>query len=1317
MNRSRSRLYPDNDPNFAFSTLSEKIPINLEDSEQNAESKRRFYVLLDDNLESWAKKSNSGEPPLSPRGIAPSALSITNEEFEEHRENYQKDISLLKQRYLGAVAQIDTLHTIIAESQKQLKAANVEIDNLRSNNESDHRIMQAAGIVASPLGSRDSDSPAVTSKTYPKTPGGPPADGSKPRSDSTGEFPFRDYSSLRPESPEGSPHRLSRSDPPRPPTYDPLFRPANASAPPTPTSRRIAPASIQPSATQFLYDDAWAQSAELYTEVLLQSAKVSFWMSDWPGFADKVDLAGIEAEQLNFEPLKTRIAYYRGLVAVGQVKWKEAAEAFREAGGCRGFYKEGEFVEAALARAEAAIEALKKGKAPENKEGERTASEEAHSEALRVRGVSLNEEAARHVKEMEELIEMREALQASADAICARRGSENSEGSTRASDAELKAIDNALDASWPRVLRMVDESDQTSKKIEELQAKVVVNKAAVRERQESEQALRMSRESEQALRAGLENQQAFRERRDNQQAFRERRESGQSAQSQRTSGIVSKGALDCARRLSEEVQRESTASQAFIPSRQGHEDGFHSREGGGRFVRSRHASEDAPRTTQTSEGGRPPISGIVQSMRSRHTSEASIHSQQESRRSSLRSSTQASEDGARSSQGSRRSSLRSSTQASEDGARSSQGSRRSSLRSSRQGSVTSLSTRLADISEITSPVEAIVPPRQEGEESSRWRSGSEHIANTIERAFPPPQPSGQRSGSVLGSDPPMTALREDIYPRDSPTPRPAKAISATYQGEVVVPPIPEKRESFGSSNLLANTSEGPLPLRPRQPTAESGSHAPVTAPREDTYPRESATTRLVKVIPATFPGEVVALPRPETRELFGSRLGSNTLANTTDGSLPFRPRQPNAESRSDPTVTAPREFPYPRVPAALRPAPILHGGELVIPPRPEDIEFYHARTGSTFLPNPAAGSLPFRPRQLSAESSNPIPRSNFANRFYAAAHAASRESRNASASILGNDFAANTSESTPRRRHKSWDSSGSRAWSDLAANTSEATSHPRYESEQSPGWRARGFTDTARSTQQNMDPSASISRIAAAADTSRAAPRPRYEYLSRDPSASMLRNDLAANTTSHPRQLSGHSPDWRPRAYTESFPPRQRNRHSSTSTFQSNLAADTNETAPPRPRYEYPSTGPSSLLFRKNVAANINEAAFRPRHESWDPSYLGPQGDFTASTTDTPLPVPPTQRRADSPGWRAKASAETSHPPQQTRNPSSSISQIAPVANMSRTPPLLVSNIENGPPTRARSRSEALAEVTRRLIRTRESWGPRPEEGRDPRMR
>lgn len=1226
MNRSRSRLYPDNDPNFAFSTLSEKIPINLEDSEQNAESKRRFYVLLDDNLESWAKKSNSGEPPLSPRGIAPSAPSITNEEFEEHRENYQKDISLLKQRYLGAVAQIDTLHTIIAESQKQLKAANVEIDNLRSNNESDHRIMQAAGIVASPLGSRDSDSPAVTSKSYPKTPGGPPADGSKPRSDSPGEFPFRDYSPLRPESPEGSPHRLSRSDPPRPPTYDPLFRPANASAPPTPTSRRLAPASIQPSATQFLYDDAWAQSAELYTEVLLQSAKVSFWMSDWPGFADKVDLAGIEAEQLNFEPLKTRIAYYRGLVAVGQVKWKEAAEAFREAGGCRGVYKEGEFVEAALARAEAAIEALKKGKAPENKEGERTASEEAHSEVLRVRGVSLNEEAARHVKEMEELIEMREALQASADAIPARRGSENSEGSTRASDAELKAIDDALDASWPRVLRMVDESDQTSKKIEELQAKVVVNKAAVRERQ---------------------------------------------------------------------VQRGSTASQAFVPSRQGHEDGFHSREGGGRFVRSRHASEDAPRSTQTSEGGRPPISGIVQSMRSRHTSEASIHSQQESRRSSLRSSTQASEDGARSSQGSRR----------------------SSLRSSRQGSVASLSTRLADISEITSPVEAIVPPRQEGEESSRWRSGSEHIANTIERAFPPPQQSGQRSGSVLGSDPPVTAPREDIYPRDSPTPRPAKAISATYQGEVVVPPIPEKRESFGSSNLLANTSEGPLPLRPRQPTAESGSHAPVTAPREDTYPRESATTRLVKVIPATFPGEVVAPPRPETRELFGSRLGSNTLANTTDGSLPFRPRQPNAESRSDPTVTAPREFPYPRVPAALRPAPILHAGELVIPPRPEDIEFYHARTGSTFLPNPAAGSLPFRPRQLSAESSNPIPRSNFANRFYAAAHAASRESRNASASIPGNDIAANTSESTPRRRHKSWDSSGSRAWSDLAANTSEATSHPRYESEQSPGWRARAFTDTARSTQQNMDPSASISPIAAAADTSPAAPRPRYEYPNRDPSASMLRNDLAANTTSHPRQLSGHSPDWRPRAYTESFPPRQRNRHSSTSTFQSNLAADTNETAPPRPRYEYPSRGPSSLFFRNNVAANINEAAFRPRHESWDPSYLGPQGDFTASTTDTPLPVPPTQRRVDSPGWRARASAETSHPPQQTRNPSSSISQIAPVANMSRTPPLLASNIENGPPTRARSRSEALAEVTRRLIRTRESWGPRPEEGRDPRMR
>ncbi|MCJ1251915.1 hypothetical protein MMC30_009153 [Trapelia coarctata] len=495
---SNSGFYPNNNPNLTYPPVTRKLPIDPDDSERIAEHKRRYNEFAE--AKGWGGKQHSGESPLSPHGLPPSAPTITEEQFAEFKETTQNDASLLRQRYLLAQAELETRKGIAKEAKKELKAARDEIEKLESKRESDRRIMQAAGFIKNPPRSQNSESPTSSIRPGHRTPGDLPSPGWQTSGEEPGEFPFGDFS-LPGESPPGSPHRLSRLDPPRPPNYDPHFYLGNGSAPPTPNALRFAPASIQPSATQFLYDDSWAQQAELYVELLLQSAKLSWKMSEWNELAWKAELAQVEAEQLRFEPLNARISFYQGLAAVGEVKWKDAVMAFMDARKCKGFYKEGEIVDEWMVRAVAAVEALKEGvRAGDG----RTASEEARYEKLMDEGVGFSENTVQKNKEVGELTQETETLQAAVEAIRSRRASMNRDTPMGASEAEsAKAIEDALDKAMARVSRVRAEVDHMSKQMEKFHADVRADQAAVRARRGTQQPEVQRTASEGAYREGV----------------------------------------------------------------------------------------------------------------------------------------------------------------------------------------------------------------------------------------------------------------------------------------------------------------------------------------------------------------------------------------------------------------------------------------------------------------------------------------------------------------------------------------------------------------------------------------------------------------------------------------------------------------------------------------------------------------------------------------------------------------------------------------------------------------------------------------------
>ena len=176
IDQSDDESYPNNDPNQIYSSVTQKLHINSAEPENVAKHLRVYNKQPEESTKRWGKKRTAGESPLSPYAVPPSAPPLTEEQIEESKEIHQTDFNIWKQRYLLASVQIETLHRIIEERQNELNAAKVEIDNLRSAQESDERIMQRAGIIANPSRSQRSYSLAssVRPRPIPTAPGSNP---------------------------------------------------------------------------------------------------------------------------------------------------------------------------------------------------------------------------------------------------------------------------------------------------------------------------------------------------------------------------------------------------------------------------------------------------------------------------------------------------------------------------------------------------------------------------------------------------------------------------------------------------------------------------------------------------------------------------------------------------------------------------------------------------------------------------------------------------------------------------------------------------------------------------------------------------------------------------------------------------------------------------------------------------------------------------------------------------------------------------------------------------------------------------------------
>lgn len=353
-NLSVGRWYPDNDQERIYSFVTQMIPEDHDDTEQMAKYKRNYNKLLEKVAERLRKKLIPIESPRSPRDSRSTPSSSIETQFDEFAAEKEDEISLLKQGYLLAAYKISTLNQMVEQNKKEIHAAYIERESLESAIQENTEIMQACGMVSLPGLPKTVESPKTLSpvRSHDSI--------SAIKGDDIEDdcFYYMD---------EDRRHRIRTGEnTPNHPKYEPLYPngpffhdlhgPSMQDG--APTTHPVAAASIQPSAKEFLYSDARGQQAELYVEVLLQSANLSWRLRDWPGLRQKVDTAAVVAKQLRHDTLDARLDYYQGLVAVGQRKWAEALEAFKSARRCRGAYKEGERVEIWVLKAEKKLEEM-----------------------------------------------------------------------------------------------------------------------------------------------------------------------------------------------------------------------------------------------------------------------------------------------------------------------------------------------------------------------------------------------------------------------------------------------------------------------------------------------------------------------------------------------------------------------------------------------------------------------------------------------------------------------------------------------------------------------------------------------------------------------------------------------------------------------------------------------------------------------------------------------------------------------------------------------------------------------------------------------
>ena len=105
-----------------------------------------------------------------------------------------------------------------------------------------------------------------------------------------------------------------------------------------------------PKAGQFLYDDIRFQAAELKVDIRISRARFSLSVADWNGVLRHIKTAEELALKLDYSPLNSRLAFFRACAYAGLDRLDLADAEIEEAWGCKGYYREGEFIEGLVGR-------------------------------------------------------------------------------------------------------------------------------------------------------------------------------------------------------------------------------------------------------------------------------------------------------------------------------------------------------------------------------------------------------------------------------------------------------------------------------------------------------------------------------------------------------------------------------------------------------------------------------------------------------------------------------------------------------------------------------------------------------------------------------------------------------------------------------------------------------------------------------------------------------------------------------------------------------------------------------------------------------